>query len=186
MSRLSSFLREATCNMILQLKYGWEPDGEAADMAAQMDEQTAQALCLFDRCGQWLIFNNQQDAHAAAARLSNDDSPELFPLLMAAANTCELTPTDRFDDFARTSARGHHYMDFASIRVFRLQAALPDAELAAARLQLEEHLIATFTAAGRPGREERDAWHAIESHLDELAERIARAYRCEIVWFDDP
>jgi len=164
--------------MIMQRKYGLEwpmhpgPSQDDRDRAARIEEAGA---FVFDRYEQLLIFRSPEAADSALAGMSKEwrDTVERCDLLMV-SNDAVITPYDRFSDFAFQGGLGTTYFDLQDVAVFRLHASQPEAEPAPAVMQLEEHLIASCG----------EAWQVIERQLAELAERIARAYRCEIEWLD--
>jgi hypothetical protein len=167
----------------MERKYGLDmrlPAGKLPGFYAQIVKGIAEHAVLFDRHGELLIF----------------DSPAAYPAVMellghykVEAEPCELlmipergvsSKGDRFDDFAFTTRDANTYFDLTYAAAFRLTAARPEAEPAPALLQLEEHRIADVFAG------DGETWHLIENQLAELAERVARAYGCEIEWFEPP
>jgi len=162
--------------MKMQRKYGmeWpiapgEPEGGSQEA--------------FDQFENLLIYSSRQDALAARSRLPAARLPDAEPCeLLMVPSGAGLAMSDRFTDFGFIGARGHAYIELAYTAVFRLIANTPEAEPAPAWMQLEEHRIAAI--ASEEGREDMLAWQVIERQLAELADRVARAYRCTIEWLD--
>lgn len=152
---------------LLMLKYGLElriPGGASDAKQDGLAERLQQTAFLFDSHDDMLIFDRPPD------------SDETLTLLAVPAG--RVTGTNRFADFAFVSReRRFAYFDLDYAACFRLTAHKPDAEPAPALMQLEEHLIAAIA-----DRATDQAWHVIERHLAELAERVARAYGCDIEW----
>ncbi len=173
--------------MIMQRKYGLEwpmsqnrPPEDDEAWISRIEEAGAR---VFDRFEQMLIFRSREEADSALVGMAREwsETAERIDLLMLTERV-NLSPYDRFGDFAFQGISGNWYFDAREVAVFRLHATKPEAESAPALMQLEEHLIA---AIGADRNDDSDGmWHIIERQLAELAERVARAYRCEVEWLD--
>lgn len=175
--------------MIMQRLYGLEwpmnpfpsPDGEEYGRAC-IEVAGVRAV---DRTDAMLIFRSPEEADSALAGMAEEWRGNAERLeLLAIPDSDALSPYDRFDDFAFRGMRGTAYVDARDVAVFRLHATEPEAEPAPALMQLEEHLIAAIAAEGTGSAADGGTWHVIERQLAELAERVARAYRCEVEWLD--
>lgn len=174
--------------MIMQRIYGLEwpmrlnrlPEDDETRMS-RIEEAGSRVL---DRFEQMLMFRSREEAERALAGMPDEwrDAAERIDLLMLPERV-NLSTYDRFGDFAFQGIGGNWYFDACEVAVFRLHATKPEAESAPALMQLEEHLIAAIGADGSDDGGDR-TWHVIERQLAELAERVARAYRCEVEWLD--
>lgn len=152
--------------------------GAEATGGSPVDEAGIRA---FDRFEQMLVFRSREEANSALDGMAKEwrETVERLELLMV-PDEVKRSPFDRFGDFAFQGMSGATYFDAREVAVFRLRANKPEAEPAPALMQLEEHLIAEIVADGNG--EGSGSWHVMERQLTELAERVARAYRCEIEW----
>lgn len=172
--------------MIMERMYGLDWPMQPASSSAGDDEAGKSRIesagnRLFDRFETMLIFRTREDADSALAGMAEEWRETAEPLeLLMVPDGAERSPFDRYGDFAFHGTNGTAYFDAREVAVFRLRASKPEAEPAPALMQLDEHLIAAIGAEG--SAKGSGAWHVIERQLDELAERVARAYRCEIEW----
>ncbi|QMV40400.1 hypothetical protein [Cohnella cholangitidis] len=149
------------------------PAGKLPGYYAQIVKGIAERAPLTDRYKELLIFN---------------DLPAVIELLdhyKVVAERCELlwlptdgvAPGELYEDYAIVTRNDNIFVDLALTALFALDAAKPDAEPAPALLQLEEHLIGEI-------RNEEQTIYMMDRQLTLLADRIATAYKCEIVWLD--
>lgn len=166
-------------------KFGleWQPTKpNSSEEEARIITAIENRVSRFDRYGELLIFHNAADASIALDELSRRGiTAERSDWLAVSADAAEAG--ERFDDFALVTETGHIYFDWAYVAFFRLIANRPEAEIAPAFMQMEEFRIASVQDAKLP-RDHAQTWCAIERQLDELAERVAQAYRCDIAWLN--
>jgi len=159
---------------MLQRKYGVEIVDVKPEFYAKMISGLLDCAPLFDKFDELFIYDTPEQLEAACGQFQvHHVYYEKFNLLHLPA--AELVRGDLFEDYAFRTANGNLFVDLAQTAVFALNAAKPEAEPAPAYMQLEEHLIATIAAEGAHCR-------LIDRQLAELAERIAQAYGCGIVW----
>lgn len=150
------------------------PDGKLPGFYAQIVKGIAERAPLFDRYKELLIF--ESDIHLPPVI-------ELLEHYRVSSDRCELIllPSDGmeqgelYEDYAIVTRNENIFADLAQTAVFSLNAAKPDAEPAPALLQLKEHLIGSITTDGL-------TVYLIDRQLAELAERIAKAYKCDANW----
>jgi hypothetical protein len=163
----------------MEKKYGIDmrlPEGKLPGYYAQIIKGIADRAPLFDRHKELLIFYDKAYFPAVLDFLQHYKvEAEICELLVLPQTG--VARSGRFDDFAIETREGNVYLDLTYTAAFALTAARPEAEAAPALLQLEEHRIASVLEDGQ-------TWHFIEKQLVELAERVARAYRCGIIWWD--
>ncbi|MBP1992816.1 hypothetical protein [Paenibacillus eucommiae] len=152
------------------------PEGKIPGFYAQIVKSLGNQVQLFDRDKEMLIVNTEEDRQIILDIMSHykvaSESLELL-LLPREANL-----TDTFSDYGFLSKLDNTYLYMDKISLFRFNTerrGTPEAELSQALLQLEEHLIAYFS-------EKEEVIYVIDKQLTELAEGIARAYQCEIIW----
>lgn len=150
------------------------PDGKLPGFYAQIVKGLAAKATLFDRDKEMLIVDTEHDRDAVI---------ELLVHYKVEYETMELTllpeaaqVAGTFEDYGFASRAGNSYLYNRLTVLFAFDDQVEDndsTQRQMAILQMEEHVIAKFIEGGTP-------IYAADRQLDELIERIARAYRCSI------
>ncbi|TDF96705.1 hypothetical protein [Paenibacillus piri] len=150
------------------------PDHKLPGFYAQVIKALAAKAPLFDRDKELLIFSSADERLAAHPIMEQYRIPyELMALLLLPDS---VKPRPVYTDYGFVSRSGNSYVYADEVYLFTLHAGQAGAEPAQAAEQLEEHLLASFVQG-------EEAVYVTDSPSDELARRIARAYRCEAVDF---
>ena len=153
------------------------PENKLPGFYAQIVKGIAERAPLYDRHKELLIFDKREHLPSVEQFLTRYNVAfEPRPLLELPENG--VVRTGLFDDYGFESRAGNAYLDLTSTALFRLAESEPDASIAPARWQLEEHLVCSIETDGRTA-------FAIDGGLQELADRIARAYGCRTEWLDE-
>jgi hypothetical protein len=151
------------------------PEGKLPGFYAQIIKGIAQSAPLFDRYKELLILESEETLPLAIKVLEHYRVPsircDLLLLPEAGVEKEEL-----YEDYVIVTRSDNHYVDLALIAVFCLHWAKPEAEPAPALLQLKEHLIGSINKVSAA------TLYLMDRQLMELAERIAKAYGCEVKW----
>jgi hypothetical protein len=147
------------------------PDGKVPGFYAQIVKALASKATLFDRDKEMLILDSDKERQAVL-EIMEKYKITVEPMELA------LLPADAklyaaFSDYGFTSRAEHCYLYRKLICPFRLISGHSSAEREQALQQLEEHLIAQFIVDNEPV-------YVVDQQLEELAQGIAKAYRCEI------
>ncbi|WP_248926626.1 hypothetical protein [Paenibacillus hamazuiensis] len=146
------------------------PDNKLPGFYAQIVKALANKAPLFDRDKEMLIFSAEPDREAAIGIMQQYKiEHETLELLLLPAGT-EMAPT--FSDFGFVSRAEHIYVYAEQAALFRL-VEIAGGEPAQALQQMDEHLLARCVIDGVPA-------YAVETHLLELMEGIAKAYGCGV------
>jgi hypothetical protein len=148
------------------------PDGKLPGFYAQIVKALAGKTQLFDRDKDLLITSTDEERQQVVEVLRGlkleYDEVELVLL------PSDSEVTDRFDDFGVITRLNHVLVYSDLVSLFRFaDSGSDEAEPAQALQQMEEHLLARCVIDGT-------AVYAVESHLSELIERIAIAYKCKV------
>jgi hypothetical protein len=148
------------------------PEGKLPGFYAQIVKGLAQRVTLFDRDKELLVLNTTQDREAVIELLQHYHIPSEEMQLLLLPSDSDLYAS--FTDYGFTSRAERHYLydDLVSLFCFG-ESGLTQADPANALLQMQEHLVASFLI-------DDFVYYAVDSHLNELMERIALAYRCSI------
>ena len=156
------------------LKYGLcmeLPYGKQPGFYAQIIKALAAKAPLFDRDKELLIFSEPQEREAAYDIMAQYKIPyENLELLMLPVN---ILTEPAFDDYGFVSRSEHSYVYKDNVTLFTLVPDHSEAEPALARLQIDEHLLASY-------KSEENTIYITDSQSDELMKGIARAYHCTI------
>jgi hypothetical protein len=163
--------------MSLKKMFGVEmnlPDGKLPGFYAQIVKGIAERAPLYDRYKELLIFDSVDPLPAVLQLLDHYRVP---------SEQCDLLfiPTegfgqgDLYEDYAIITRNENLFIDLALTALFFLDASKPGAEPAPALEQLKEHLIGQWMNDGV-------TLYLMDRQLAELAERIALAYGCKVVW----
>lgn len=167
-------------SMKLKQMYGLDmqlPVGKLPGFYAQIIKGIAQDAPLFDRCKELLIFDSEDHIPAAVKVLEQYRVPsDRCNLLLIPSDGIE--QDDLFDDYVIITLNENTFVDLALVALFAIHATKPDAEPAPALLQLKEHLVGHIG----PNEVTNETFHIIDRQLTELADRIAKAYNCELQW----
>jgi hypothetical protein len=150
------------------------PEGKLPGYYAQIVKGLAQRVSLFDRDKELLVLNTTQDRDAVLELLEHYHIPSEEMQLLLLPSDADLYPS--FSDYGFTSRAERHYLYGHLVSTFRfseLRTAQSDPENAL--LQIEEHLIARFIKDNVP-------IYAVDRQFNELMERIAIAYGCNVVF----
>jgi len=163
--------------MTIKRLYGLEWTGASPDGRERFEEaarRLPEGDGADDTAGDMLVFASEDRAARALKFMSSFPEPvEWVELLRLGFETAVRGPL--FEDYVFESRNGSRLVDLSATALFSLRAEKPGAEPAPALSQLEEHLIASLGGEGGP-------LFLIDRHLAELAERIARAFGCEVRW----
>ncbi|WP_239617387.1 hypothetical protein [Cohnella mopanensis] len=150
------------------------PIGSSPAFYARIVKEIEEHAALLDRYEELWIVDSEAHLSAVIERLAPYRVAfERCELVWVASDRTE--PGELYEDYAIVTGNGNIYFDLSLTALFGLSAAKPDAEPAPALLQLQEHLIGSFTSDGR-------TIYLIDRQLDSLADRIAKAYKCDIEW----
>lgn len=147
------------------------PDGKVPGFYAQIVKALANKVQLFDRDKEMLIVATEEERQSILEIMDHYKvavEPMELVLLPEDARL-----TDAFSDYGFSSRADNAYLYHNRVSFFRITAKSPDSELKQALQQLEEHLIAVYTDQG-------ETVYTVDKQLEELAQGIANAYRCEI------
>jgi hypothetical protein len=149
------------------------PDGKVPGFYAQIVKALANKVQLFDRDKELLVVNQEEDRQAILEIMAHYKvNTEPMDLLLLPEDAIL---ANSFGDYGFMSRVENRYLYQKQISIFRFAANHSGSERAQALEQLEEHLIAHFFLQG-------ETLYAIPKHLEELAQRIAEAYHCEILF----
>ncbi|WP_259619531.1 hypothetical protein [Paenibacillus doosanensis] len=148
------------------------PEGRRPGIDTQIIAELAESSPPIDRDKELLIFGSRRQQEEARAVMERHGvACENFDLLLF-PDGAELRPS--FTDYGFTSSQGGRIYAYAdAVFLYTLRSRGPQAEPSQALLQMEEHLLASFEQNG-------EMCCAADIQSDELMERIARAYGCEI------
>jgi hypothetical protein len=150
------------------------PEGKLPGFYAQIVKGLAQRVTLFDRDKELLVLNHSQDRDAVLELLQHYHiaSEEMQLLLLPAKS--ELYST--FTDYGFTSRAERNYLYEHLVSVFYIiESTTPLSEPKNAFLQMQEHLIVSF-------KRDDVTFYAVDRQFNELIERIAKAYRCSVIF----
>lgn len=163
--------------MKLEHKYGLDmqlPNGKMPGFYAQIIKGLAHKAPLYDRYKELLIFEKEDHLPEAQKLLDQYRVPsERCDLLLLPSEGLELEPLS--EDYVIVTRNENTFVDLATVALFTIHATKPEAESAPALLQLEEHLMGSLCS-------NNVRLQLIDRQLTELAERIAKAYNCEVQW----
>ncbi|WP_372662993.1 hypothetical protein [Cohnella sp.] len=150
------------------------PAGKLPGFYAQIIKGIAQNAPLYGRYKELLIFKSEDQIPQALKVLEHYRVPsERCDLLLLPPEGLE--QDDLFDDYAIITRNENIFVDLALVALFTIHATKPDAEPAPALLQLKEHMIGNISS-------NNVTMHLIDRQLKELADRIAKAYSCDVEW----
>jgi hypothetical protein len=150
------------------------PEGKLPGFYAQIVKGIAERAPLLDRYKELLIFDSEAHLPPVIALLEHYRVPfDRCELIMAPPQGVEAG--ELYDDYAIVTRNENVFFDLSLTALFALDATRPEAEPAPALLQLQEHLIGQFANEGR-------TVYLIDRQLTPLADKIASAYRCNVVW----
>jgi hypothetical protein len=148
------------------------PEGKLPGFYAQIVKGLAQRTTLFDRDKELLVLNTSEDRDAVLELLHHYNVPSeemLLLLLPPAANLFAV-----FSDYGFISRAERHYLYDHLVSIFCFtKPSAAHSEQQQALLQMQEHLIADFHL-------EDARYYAVDQHMSELMDRIAKAYHCSI------
>ncbi|WP_027091097.1 hypothetical protein [Cohnella thermotolerans] len=150
------------------------PDGKLPGYYAQIVKGIAERTELFDRIKELLVLNSPEDA-APVLELLRHYKTEAEELELVLLPEEGVEREALYEDYVIESVGGRVYTVWSDTAYFRITAEEPEAEPAPALLQLQENMIASV-------REDGFVWHAVDRKEEEWVERVARAYRCGVVW----
>jgi hypothetical protein len=177
------------------------PEGKQPGFYAQIVKALAARVQLFDRDKDLLVVSaeNERDAVLDVMRHYHVETEELALLLLPAGAALSLL----FADYGFATRLDNRYLYSDLVTLFTLHSAAPDAEPDLALQQLEEYAIAALPAGDHTATDsgagvvagssagvdvaantESGTVYAIDRQHDELAVRIAAAYRCRVVFVE--
>jgi hypothetical protein len=147
------------------------PDGKVPGFYAQIIKALANKVMLFDRDKEMLIVSSEEERQSALEVMEHYKvGVEPMELLLLPEDA---RLTDAFSDYGFISRSEHIYLYHKLVNCFHLFEKELGSERDQALQQLEEHLIAEFNHQG-------EHVYAVDKQFEELAQGIAKAYRCEL------
>ncbi|HUC93153.1 MAG TPA: hypothetical protein VMS09_14200 [Paenibacillus sp.] len=158
------------------------PEGKLPGFYAQIVKKLAETNALADR-DRSLLFVYEEGREAVEQLLDHYKVPaDTGPWLLLGAKEEGWELARSWTDYGVETRSGNLFLDLSLAKLISLETgARDDAEPAQAARQLKEHTAAFKPAGGGSG-----TLFAVDRQLDELAGRIAKAYRCVAVDRDKP
>ncbi|EXX91847.1 hypothetical protein BG53_14585 [Paenibacillus darwinianus] len=158
------------------------PEGKLPGFYAQIVKKLAETNALADR-DRSLLFVYEEGRDAVERLLEHYKVPaETGPWLQLGAKEDGWKTGRVWTDYGVETRSGNLFLDLSLATLISLEPGMDDgAEPAQAGLQLEEH-----AAAFKPAGNGSCGLYALDRQLDELAQGIAKAYRCVVADRDKP
>jgi len=147
------------------------PDDKLPGFYAQLVKALAGKAQLFDRDKEMLIVSSDDQQQAVLDIMAHYKVETEIMALCLVPDDAELA--DLFSDYGFISRSEHAYLYESLIRVFRLVPANERADIASAKQQMDEHVLAQWSTDGHET-------FVVDRQLEELMHGIAKAYRCQI------